>query len=159
MSREIRTASGRIARLHDDGDGISDEAMAQLAAALTPPPPEPEVTPYDEMFEHIERHTASGSAVSAAKLILSLYNDDFCFSYRECIGNLDNRLSAIAVRMAEHFAVYGETPKLRAIGSQVHKLFPDLWEVAYHGTEAKRQTARAIQEERHTFVTGTGDGD
>lgn len=55
--------------------------------------------PYREALLWTQQHPGTGSANSMAKLILSLWNEDCGYSFRECIGNLDGNLTRLAVRM------------------------------------------------------------
>jgi hypothetical protein len=47
------------------------------------------MNPYREAEAWIERHPGTGFATSLAKLVLSLWNADCAFSFREYISNLD----------------------------------------------------------------------
>lgn len=105
------------------------------------------MTPYEEALLFIERNPGTGGAMSLAKLILSLWNDDYCHSFRECISSLDEQNTAIAVRMTSHFARFGEDNQLVAIGHKVSDLYPRLWELAQVTNRAKAEKRRAWQEE------------
>jgi hypothetical protein len=88
------------------------------------------ISSYDEALHFIQRNPGTGGASSLAKLILSLYNDSCGFSFAECIGNLDDRLTNVALRMVQDYAARGESEDLRAAGKVIHDdLYPRLWEM------------------------------
>jgi hypothetical protein len=95
------------------------------------------VSPYVEAWRWIERHPGTGSARSFAKLLLSLWNQEAAFAFRECVDNLDAERLQLALRVAIHFANYGEDEELRTIGYQVCELYPRLWQLGEAATRAK----------------------
>lgn len=103
------------------------------------------ISPYQEAIHWIKRHPGTGSATSLAKLILSLWNEDCGFSFRECTSNLDVNLSDLAVRIASHFNDHGEDSELVAIGHEVCDLYPRLWEMS----QAMSQARQAVREQWH----------
>lgn len=94
-------------------------------------------TAYTKAIEFIRQHPATGSAVGMAKLLLSLYNDEAAFSYRECVSNFDSERLRLAMDVIEHFNHVGETKELVSIGSELCDRYPSLWEMGYAGTVAK----------------------
>jgi hypothetical protein len=62
------------------------------------------ITPYDEALQFIKQDPGTGGASSLAKLVLSLYNDMCGYSFAECVGNLDDRLTSVALRMVKDYA-------------------------------------------------------
>src|SRR5271166_5594439 len=91
--------------------------------------PNPAVTPYQEALSWIEKNWGSGGANSLAKLLLSLWNSECSYSYRECIDNLDDTMTHLAVRVIKHFSDHGEDEELVRVGYRVHELYPRLWDV------------------------------
>lgn len=101
------------------------------------------ISPYDEALQFIKQNPGTGGASSLAKLILSLYNDICGYSFAECVGNLDNRLTDVAMRMVQDYATHGETDDLRAAGKIIHDdLYPRLWEMGI----AMRDARAALRE-------------
>lgn len=100
-------------------------------------------TPYKEALHWIKRHPGTGSATSLAKLILSLWNEDCSFSFRECVSNLDGNLSDLAIRLVTHFNDHGEDSELVATGHEVCDLYPRLWAMS----EAMMHARRTLREE------------
>jgi len=96
------------------------------------------MSPYPDALAWIRTHPGTSSAISLAKLILSLWNPDCGFSFRECIGNLDEERTALALRMVTHFAAVGEDADLVAVGEVVCRDWPHLWDIAQAGDRAKR---------------------
>lgn len=88
------------------------------------------MSPYQEAQLWITMHPGTGSASSLAKLILSLWNADCGFSFRECTSNLDENLTNLAVRVITHFTKYGEDQDLVRIGHQIVEQYPRLWEMS-----------------------------
>lgn len=84
---------------------------------------------YREALAWITEHPGTGSANSLAKLILSLWNSDCAYPVSECLGNLDGRLTRLAVRMVNLYSERGEDDELRAVGEAVFKLYPRLWDL------------------------------
>jgi hypothetical protein len=108
--------------------------------------------PYREALQWIERNPGSGSANGLAKLVLSLWNDDCGYSFRECIGNLDDKLTSLALRMVQHFSQHGEDSELVDVGHIICERFPRLWESSMAMSEARNELRskwqRSDEEER-----------
>lgn len=101
------------------------------------------ISPYDEALQFIRQNPGTGSAGSLAKLILSLYNELCGYSFAECVGNLDDRLTGIALRMVQDYASRGESDDLREAGKVIHdELYPRLWEMGI----AMRDARAALRE-------------
>jgi hypothetical protein len=96
-----------------------------------------EQSPYAEALAWIEQHSGTGSALGLAKLILSVWNDECGFSFRECVGSLDGKRTALALRVVAHFARVGEDAELVKIGHAVNDHYPRLWELSMAANEAK----------------------
>lgn len=97
-------------------------------------------THYDEALQFIKRNPGTGGAGSLAKLVLSLYNQICGYSFAECVGNLDEHLTEVAVRMVKDYAEHGETEDLRAAGKIIVDLYPGLWEMSLAMNEARAAT-------------------
>lgn len=96
------------------------------------------VSPYDEALQFIKQNPGTGGAYSLSKLILSLYNHIAGFSFAECVGNLDDRLTGVALRMVQDYATRGETEDLRTAGKIIHDdLYPRLWEMSIAMRDAR----------------------
>lgn len=121
------------------------------------------LSPYHEALEWIEEHRGAGSASRLARLILSLWNSEACFSFRECIDSLDAARTDIAIRCVTKFATEGETDELVRVGYRIHALFPLLWDIGQAGTEAKRATRSSFEKARANLAydrdTGNPDTD
>lgn len=100
------------------------------------------MNPYQEALTWIHKNPGTGSATSLAKLLLSLWNSECGFSFRECVSNLDTNLTKLAVRMVSHFAEHGEDQELVAVGYKVCDAYPRLWEL----TEAINSATRDQRE-------------
>lgn len=97
------------------------------------------VSPYDEALQFIKQNPGTGGAGSLAKLVLSLYNDLCGYSFAECVGNLDDRLTQIALRMVQDYAARGETDDLLAAGKMIaDDLYPQLWEMGRAMQDARQ---------------------
>lgn len=96
------------------------------------------ISSYDEALQFIQQNPGTGGAGSLAKLILSLYNDSCGYSFAECIGNLDDRLTDVALRMVQDYAAHGENDDLRAAGKVIHdNLYPRLWDMGMAMQDAR----------------------
>ena len=112
------------------------------------------VSPYNEALGIIRQHPGTGGAGSLAKLLLSLYNDLCGYSVAECLGNLDGRLSAVALRMIQDYAARGETEDLRAAGKVIaNELYPGLWEMGLAMRDAREATRQRWQREEQDRET------
>jgi hypothetical protein len=109
--------------------------------------------PYREALQWIQQNPGTGGSVSMAKLILSLWNSDCGYSFRECIGSLDSELTAVALRMVQHFAQHGEDRELVEVGHIICERYPRLWDAAMAMSQARynlgREWERADEEEAH----------
>ncbi len=56
------------------------------------------MSPYQEALAWIDRHLGTGGTASLVKLVLSLWNAACGFSFRECIHNLAEDHTALALR-------------------------------------------------------------
>jgi len=92
---------------------------------------------YQEAWQWIERNPGTSSASGLVKLILSLWNQSNAFSLRECIDNLDGERAQLALRVAIHFANYGEDRELVEIGYKARERYPRLWELGQTAWNAK----------------------
>lgn len=106
------------------------------------------VSPYDEALKIIKQHPGTGGAGSLAKLVLSLYNDLCGYSFAECVGNLDNELTNLALRLVTDYAVRGETEDLRAAGKVLVEEYPGLWELGLAMRDARQATRERWERER-----------
>lgn len=95
------------------------------------------MTPYGEALQWIDRHPGTGSAVALGKLLLSLWNDQCGFSFRECVRSLDEERTALALRVVQHFATRGEDDELVRAGYAVDERFPQLWKLAEAASSAR----------------------
>jgi hypothetical protein len=93
--------------------------------------------PYREAEAWIEQHAGTGSATSLAKLVLSFRNADCAFSFRECISNLDERNTALAIKMVAYFARHGEDKDLCEVGENICKAHSRLWDLGQAADEAR----------------------
>lgn len=106
----------------------------------------PSISAYDEALQFIKQNPGTGGAGSLAKLVLSLYNDLCGFSFAECVGNLDDRLTQIALRMVQDYAAHGETADLLAAGKMIaDDLYPRLWEMGLAMRDARQATREKWQ--------------
>jgi hypothetical protein len=106
------------------------------------------VTPYDEALRIIKQHPGTSGAGGLAKLLLSLYNGMCGYSFAECVGSLDDRLTSVALRMVQDYATHGETDDLRAAGKIIaDDLYPGLWEMSLAMHEAREATRQRWERE------------
>lgn len=106
------------------------------------------VSPYDEALLIIRQHPGTSGAGGLAKLLLSLYNDMCGFSFAECVSSLDDRLTAVALRMVQDYAKRGETEDLRSAGKiVVDDLYPGLWEMGVAMREAREAVRKRWERE------------
>lgn len=84
---------------------------------------------YTEALKWIKANCGpAGKGINLAKMVLSLYNMDCEFSFRECVDGLDNERRKLCVQMCDDYSLYGETPELLEVGRVVaHELYPYLW--------------------------------
>jgi hypothetical protein len=105
-------------------------------------------TPYQEALKWIQSNPTTGGASSLAKLVLSLWNSECCFSYAECVGNLDANLTELTVRMIGQYAIHGETQDLVDVGNKVCELYPRLWELTQAMQDARGTIRKQWEEKR-----------
>lgn len=98
--------------------------------------------PYAPAVAWIREASTTGSGIGLAKLILSLWNDDAAFSFRECTRSFDPTRASWALRIVAHFLAAGEDAFLREAGRQVCDICPRVWDEGYAGSEAKRAIVR-----------------
>ena len=101
--------------------------------------------PYREALQWIQGNPGTGSANSLAKLVLSIWNADCGYSFRECIGNLDGHLTSLSLRMVQHFAQYGEDRELVEVGHIICERFPRLWDAGVAMRDARSDLRREWQ--------------
>lgn len=108
--------------------------------------------PYREALLWIQQNPGTGSANSMAKLVLSLWNSDCGYSIRECIGNLDVKLTTLALRMVQYFSQHGEDSELVDVGHIICERYPRLWDAGMAMNQARndlrREWERTDEEER-----------
>lgn len=112
------------------------------------------MSPYQEALYWIEQHHGTGSARSLAQLILSLWNGDAAFSFRDCISNLDDDRTRLALAMVTYFVRHGENAELVEIGHRVCKQYPKLWELGMAGSDAQRELLRKWRDEEQAQYQG-----
>lgn len=106
------------------------------------------ISPYDEALRIIKQHPGTSGAAGLAKLVLSLYNANCGYAFRECVDSLDDRLTALSLRLVQHYAANGETEDLQAAGKIISDdLYPGLWEMGVAMTEAREATRRRWKQE------------
>jgi len=98
-------------------------------------------TPYERAYEMLTRHPGTGGSYALGKMILSLYNDENCFSFRECVDGRDAEIVQVCIDMAVYYAQRGEDEALRAVGRKVCEAYPRLLEIGYAGHLAKVDAA------------------
>jgi hypothetical protein len=99
-------------------------------------------TPYQVALRWIEQNPGTSGAAGLAKLVLSLWNSECSYSFRECVRSLDDELTALSVRLVEHFAEYGEDDELVRAGYRVHELYPRLWDAGQEMQDARAKLER-----------------
>ena len=111
------------------------------------------MSPYHDALTWIHRHPGTGSTNSLAKLILSLWNTECGFSVHECLHNLDEDRTALALRLVTHFAAHGEDAELVAVGHEVCREYPRLWDLGQAGDQAKQALRDAWDKEAAVMRT------
>lgn len=91
-------------------------------------------SPYREAWSWVAQHS-SGSATSLAKLLLTLGNGGF--SLAECLEDLDEPRLDLALRVLNHFAVYGRDAELFEIGRRLESHEPRLAAVIQSAAAAR----------------------
>jgi hypothetical protein len=105
------------------------------------------MTPYQEAMRLIRRNPESDDALGLAKLVLSLWNADYPFAFRECITGLDDLPTAIAVRVVGQFARLGEDLELQEIGTELCEMYPRMGDAASACGQARADLERKWHEE------------
>ena len=105
-------------------------------------------TPYDEAIHWIEAYPTTGSATRLAKLLMLLWNEEVKFSFRECIGSLDEQRTDLALRMVTYFAQHGEDAALVAAGKRDYGRHESLWQLGLAGAEAQDALRQQWENER-----------
>lgn len=93
--------------------------------------------PYLRAAEMMKRHPTTSGSYALAKAILSLYNDENCYSIRECLDGRDSDITRVIVEMVAYYAGRGEDQSLRDAGEAVCEFYPHLLEIGYAGHLAK----------------------
>jgi hypothetical protein len=114
-------------------------------------------TPYQEAVELIDRHPGTGSSTGLAKLILSLWNDDCAYSFRECVRSFDAERSDLALRIMHRYLVHGEDAELRRAGEHVYRTHPRLWELGIAATDAKTKLPQQWESEARAKAAGADE--
>jgi hypothetical protein len=113
-----------------------------------------QTNPYSEALEFIRRNPGTSGAAGLAKLVLSLYNILCGYSFAECIGSLDDKLTNLCLRMVNDYAVRGETNELRDAGDELsNKLYPGLWEMGVAMDHARQEVRAKWDRERRQKET------
>jgi hypothetical protein len=97
------------------------------------------MSPYAEALQWVLLHPGTSSSIGLAKLLLSLWNDKCGFSYRLCIASLDSKLTALALRVIQHFHQVGEDKELIRVGYAVCDRYPHLWDLAMVAEKAQQE--------------------
>ncbi len=106
------------------------------------------ISPYDEALLIIKQHPGTSGAAGLATLVLSLYNATCGYAFRECVDSLDDRLTALSLRLVQHSAAHGETEDLQAACKILaDDLYPGLWEMGVAMSQARETTRRRWKEE------------
>lgn len=106
------------------------------------------LSPYARALQFMEQHPGCGGTRSLAKLLLSLWNGDAAFSFRECIDNLDDERTQLALACVIRFAQRGEDQELVEVGYRVHELYPRVWELGVAALEARHAVRAKWDAER-----------
>ena len=104
--------------------------------------------PYQPAVDWIKRSPGTGGSNGLAKLILSLWNNNCAFSFRECVRSFDDTRSEWAAKIIIHFLQHGEDAYLKRAGKEVYDLCPYIWDWGYAGGEARRSWDREEYRER-----------
>lgn len=94
-------------------------------------------TPYGRACQMLTRHPGTSGSLALAKAVLSLYNDENCYSIRECLDGRDADITRVIVEMVGYYAQRGENQALRDAGELVCQFYPLLLEIGYAGHLAK----------------------
>lgn len=96
------------------------------------------ISPYAEAWEWIERHTGTPSGRGFVKLLLSLFDRTNAFSFAECIDDMDEEGTELALRVVMHFATFGVDRELAEIGMQAVVTYPQLAQLGQIACDAQR---------------------
>lgn len=105
------------------------------------------LTAYHEALHWIQQHPGTGSASNLGKLVLSLWNSEAAFSFRECVSGLDQERTDLALRIVTHFVHHGEDKALVDVGHAIFDLMPRLWELGSAGDQAKWELRKRWDDE------------
>jgi hypothetical protein len=100
------------------------------------------MTPYERAYEMLRKHPGTGGSCALAKMILSLYNDENGFAFRECVDGRDSEIVQVCLDMAAYYARHGEDEALRIVGGKVCKFYPHILDIGYAGYLAKCEAAK-----------------
>jgi hypothetical protein len=107
------------------------------------------MTPYFEALAFIRNHPGgTGGTTGLSKLILSLWNEECCYSYRECVRALDDQNRDLAIRIIQHFHAVGEDRELVEIGHEIIRTYPRLWDITEAQIEARRTLEDRWEQQR-----------
>lgn len=102
-------------------------------------------TPYEQALEFIKRHPGCGSSRGLSKLILSLFDSNLAFGFRECIAELDSRNLSLAQDIVHRFVTEGETHELRHVGREIIALNRTLYDLGLVRYAAKLDGQRTMK--------------
>lgn len=102
------------------------------------------MSPYHEALEWVLDHPGTSGASGLAKLLLSIRSPQCAFALSECVGSLDARLSAIALRAITHYIAQKivDDSDLDAVCQRIREVYPRLEELGLAATAGKRQQER-----------------
>lgn len=107
------------------------------------------ISPYVEAWEWIERHTGTPVGRGFVKLLLSLFNRTNAFSFSECIDDLDEEGTELALRVVMHFATFGVDRELAEIGMRATVTYPQLAQLGRVACDAQRALlAKWLEQEK-----------
>jgi hypothetical protein len=95
------------------------------------------MTPYFKALTWIRQHPGCGACMGLCKLLLSLWNDECGYSYRECTRQLDSELSELALQIIQYWHQVGEDRELVEIGHEIIRTYPRLWDITEAQNEAR----------------------
>lgn len=108
---------------------------------------------YEEALRWIKQNRGTGGAGSLAKMVLSLYNSDCGFAFSECIGNLDDNLRELCVKMCAEYSRVGETEELRRVGHELaNDLYPILWKHGQAMSDSRQELEKQLDAEHRRRV-------
>ena len=104
--------------------------------------------PYLAGLALVKKHSGTSGQSALAKCILSLYNEEHCFSIGGILGPLDTTYTEVVLNMIAEYAKHGETLELREAGKYVYANFPGLVEMSAAMSSARYAVRRKWEEER-----------